>query len=326
MLSRIGNSLFWLGRYLERAEHIARYTRVQYVSSVDAPLGQNKEVVLESILDMAGYRSGYAQAQSQTSQAQEEQLDEEELIYYTAISEDNPYSILAYINMVRENARGARDSISIELWEAINRFYHKVNQYTAATLQEEGIESFSRKIEENSYVIKGYIDNSLLRNEVWKLISLGIHLERTVQVCKILQTKLKDLEKLDSSLMGGALENYQWTTTLESTEAFDMYMRCHRTSPTRTHVLDFLLFDKDFPKSLAYSLDCVKLCIDGITFQSAERKKESLSFKAGKLASLFQYYTMEELGENKISAFLKSTLTSMYELAHLLDVKYLKSN
>lgn len=273
MLSRIGNSLFWLGRYLERAEHIARYTRVQYVSSVDAPLGQNKELVLESILDMADYRSGYAQVQSQSSQVQFQQLDEEDLIFYTAISEDNPYSILAYINMVLENARGARDSISIELWEAINRFYHKINQYTAAALHEEGIETFSRKIEESSYVIKGYIDNSLLRNEVWKLISLGLHLERAIQVCKILQTKLKDLEKMDNDLLGGALENYQWTTTLDSTEAFDMYMRCHKTSPTRAHVLDFLLFDKDFPKSLAYSLDCVKLCMMVLLFSLPKERR-----------------------------------------------------
>ncbi len=314
MLSRIGNSLFWMGRYIERTEHIARYTKVQYVSSVDVPLGQSRDLVLESILDMAGSRQNYTQVQ--------QQLVEEEVISYITISDANPFSLIGYIGMIRENARGARDKLSIELWEAINSFYHKINHYTTADLQREGVEAFARKIEEHSYVIKGYIDNTLLRNEEWRLISLGIYLERAIQVCQILQTKIKDIDKIDSSQLKGALENYHWSTILESTESFDMYMRCQKTPPNRHNVLHFLLFDLDFPKSVAFSLTNVKKCIQGISFQE-ERKKGSLDFMAGKLSCRFKYNTIEEI-ENSATKFLASTLNSIYELTHLLDVKYLK--
>ncbi|MDQ3291466.1 MAG: alpha-E domain-containing protein [Bacteroidota bacterium] len=314
MLSRIGNSLFWMGRYIERTEHIARYTKVQYVSSVDVPLGQSRDLIMESILDMAGSRGNYTQVQ--------EQLLEDEVINYITISDSNPYSLIGYIGMIRENARGARDRLSIELWEAINSFYHKTNHYTPEDLQNEGVEAFARKIEEHSYVIKGYIDNTLLRNEEWRLISLGIYLERAIQICQILQTKLKDIEKIDSVKLKGALENYHWTTILESTESFDMYMRCQRTPPNRHNVLHFLLFDMDFPKSVAFSLSNVKNCIQGISFQE-EKRTSSLDFIAGKLACRFSYNTIEEV-ENSATEFLKNTLQSIYELTHLLDVKYLK--
>ena len=313
MLSRIGNSLFWMERYLERAEHIARYTRVQYVSSADFPLSQSRQFMLESILDMADNRQGYLNTQ--------QQLDEEEVINYTAISEANPYSILGYINMVRENARGARDSISIELWEAINRFYHKLNKYTPNALRGEGVEIFANKVEENSYVTKGYIDNTLLRNEVWMLISLGIHLERAIQVIMILQTKMQELEKLDAAKQGSAFENYLWTSILLSTESFDMYMRCQKKSPNKHNVLNFLLFDTDFPKSVAYSLTCVRECLEDISFQE-ETKKESVHFKAGNLTCRFQFTTVEEI-EDSASEFLASSLENIYEIANLLHVKYL---
>ncbi len=316
MLSRIGNSLFWMGRYIERAEHIARYTKVQYMSSVEAPLAQSKEFVLESILDMAGNRQAYFEAYNH--------LDEDEVINFTALSDANPFSIQSYISKIRENARGARDSISTELWEAINRFYHIINAYNPSRLHKKGIEGFFRTVEENSYVIKGYIDNTLVRNEVWMLISLGIHLERAIQVSVILQTKLNDIKKIDSSKWGGALENYQWTTMLESAESFDMYKRTYRTSPVRQNVLDFLIFNCSFPKSIAYSLECVQKNIHDISFHE-EKGKGSLDFKAGKLASQLKYKTIEEIEEDT-SLFLEETLESLYVIANLLEVKYLSYN
>ncbi|RNI27157.1 alpha-E domain-containing protein [Rufibacter immobilis] len=316
MLSRIGNSLFWMGRYLERSEHIARYTRVQYVASVDSPLAHNQENVLESILHMTANWEGYFQTQ--------QQLEANAVINYTAISEDNSFSILSYIDRVRENARGARDSISIELWEAINSFYHKINAYAAAGLHAEEIEYFARRIEENSYVMKGYIDNTLLRNDVWQLIYLGMHLERAIQIILILQTKFKDREKMLSGPDYAAYENFIWTSTLLSVESFDMYMRCQKTAPDKHHVLNFLLFDTAFPKSVAFSLNTVKQCINEISFQE-EKKQGFIHFEAGKLACNFQYTTVKDIEENPVE-FLNTTLESIYALAHLLDAKYLKYN
>lgn len=313
MLSRIGNSLFWMGRYLERAEHIARYTKVHYVSSLDAPLAQSKEFALSSILNMVGSSQSYLQ--------QHEGLTEDEVLYFVTLNENNPSSVLANVGLIRENARGTRDCISMELWEAINRFYHTVNNYSAEKLNHEGVFNFSQMVEENSSVIKGYIANTLIRNEEWMLISLGLHLERAIQVTKIILTKLKDIETLEAAKRGGPVENYQWTMLLKSAESFDMYKRYFKTNPFRKNALDFLLFNPNFPKSVAFNLNIVQRNIHDIAFQD-EKGKGSINFKIGKIATQYQFITVEEIEENTVE-FLNKTIDKIYNLARLLEEKYL---
>jgi uncharacterized alpha-E superfamily protein len=313
MLSRIGNSLFWMGRYIERAEHLARYTKVQYVSSLDAPLAQTKEFVLESILNMAGITANYYQKYPQ--------LTDEEVLYFVTLDESNPFSILSNIGFIRENARGARDCISLELWEAINRFYHTMNSYDADKLYSEGIYEFSQQVEGNSSVLKGYIDNTLIRNEVWMLIAMGIHMERAIQVCRILITKLKDIDKIDPAKLGGPVENYQWTTLLMSAESFDMNKRYYKANPNRRNSLEFLLFNPAFPKSIVYNLNLVQEAIEHISFQG-QTGKGSINFMAGRIATQYKFLTIEEV-EDDIVEFLNETLNKIYDIARLLEERYL---
>jgi uncharacterized alpha-E superfamily protein len=302
-----------MGRYIERAEHVARYTKVHYVSSLDAPLAHNKESALASILEMVGVQADYNQNYAQ--------LTDDDVLYFVALAESNPFSILANISWIRENARGTRDCISMEVWEAINRFYHGMNSYNAVKLRQKGVFHFSREVEENSSVIKGYIANTLIRNEVWMLISLGIHLERAIQIIKIIVTKLHDIEKIEPAKRGGPVENYQWTMLLKSAESFDMYKRYYKTNSSRRKTLEFLLFNPDFPKSLAYNLNNIQNNIQKIAFQD-EQGKGSINFKIGKLATQLQFLTIEEVEENAIE-YLNKTLDKIYSLAQVLEQKYL---
>ena len=313
MLSRIGNSLFWMGRYIERSEHLARYAKVQYASFMDSPLATSKEFVLESILNMGGMYQSYLRKYPE--------LTEDEVIHYVTIEEDNAFSVQSNIGYMRENARGARDRISSELWEAINIFYHDINNYSADRLQYEGVHQFSHKVEGSSLVIKGCIDNTLIRNEAWMLITLGIHLERAIQVALIMLNKVYDIAKLDPVNLGGPLESYQWAIMLKSAESFDMYKRYHVKKKSSHSELDFLLFNKAFPKSLTYNLRKVQQKIQKIAFHD-QKSSESVEFKAGKIASQFQFLTIEEV-ETAIPEFLNKTVANLNDLASLLDQKYL---
>ena len=313
MLSRIGNSLFWMGRYIERAEHIARFAKVQYISSLDAPLAQSRDMALESILNMSGVQQSYTQLHPE--------LTDDAVLYYVTLHDKNPFSIAANISYIRENARGARDSISTELWEATNRFYHNINNYTAAKFHNEGIFSFSQKIVENSAILKGFIDNTLVRNEGWFLIALGVHIERAAQVANILLTKLNDIEKIDRFEVGSPVENYHWTMLLKCAESFDMYKREYN-KPDRKHILEFLIFNPSFPKSITYNLMHIQQRINDIDFQCKGKEKDSLNFLAGKLATQFQFQTIEEV-EGSINDFLKNALAKIYYLAAQLEKKYL---
>lgn len=314
MLSRIGNSLFWMGRYIERSEHLARYTKVQYASSMDSPLAPSKEFVLESILNMGGIYHNYFKKY--------QELTEEEVLHFVTIEESNAFSVQSNIGFLRENARGARDRISTELWESINVFYHDINNYTAARLQNEGVHRFSRKVEENCSVIKGCIDNTLIRNEAWILLSLGIHLERAVQVALIMLNKVYDIGKLEPGSLGGPIESYQWAIMLKSAESFDMFKRYHEPNQEGKHnELEFLLFNKAFPKALVYNLQKIRENIEDINFKT-ERGSNAVEFKVGKIASRFQYLTLAEV-ELSIPAFLNQTIAELNIIASLLDQKYL---
>jgi uncharacterized alpha-E superfamily protein len=302
-----------MGRYLERAEHTARYTKVHYFSTLDAPLAQRKEHVLESILRMTGLLYEY--------KSKNGTLNDEEVVYYISLDESNLVSIKSSINSARENARGARGSISSELWESINKFYHYVNNHTKTDLKRTGIYNFSDKVLENCAVVNGYIDNSLIHNEIWAFIHLGIRIERASQITRILITKLGDIEKEENSTLEKAAENYQCITLLKSAEAFDMSRTYYQSSPNFRNTLEFLILNNEFPRAICYNITRISKFLGKINPTSGN-EKDSLKFTINKISSYYQYLTIEEI-EKDISGFLYNTLGNINSIADQVSRKYL---
>ena len=313
MLSRIANSLFWMGRYLERVEHTARYAKVHYFSSLDAPLAQNKEFILESILTMVGNLDDY--------KLNNDQIVDEEVVYSIALEESNPLSIQYSISMARENARGARDSISGELWESINKFYHFINNHSRADLRRTGIFNFTEKIVEHCAIVNGHIDKSLLHNENWAFIHLGIHIERSNQITRILISKIKDIQRINDETIYEAAENYQCVTLLKSAEAFDMSRTYYQALPNLRDTIDFLVLNNDFPRAIRYNLSRLSKYLGKINPSKLE-ERDSLEFFVGRISSTFQYLQIDEI-ENDLLGFLDNTLCDINRIGDMLSEKYL---
>ncbi len=313
MLSRIANSLFWMGRYLERAEHTARYARVHYCSSLDAPLVQKKEFVMESSLNLSGLLYEYKKAHGT--------LEDEKVLYTITLQESNPLSIRACVNSARENARGARDSLSSELWESINRFYHYVNNYSEADLNDKGIYNFTDKVVENCAIVNGYVHKSLIHNEVWSFIHLGMHLERANQITRILIAKTNDMGKAATQKLGKVVENYQCVTLLKSAEAFDMSRTYYKAVPNYHDSLEFLILNNDFPRSICYNLTRMGRYLDRIN-HSKLQEKDSLEFTVGKICATLHYLTIQEI-EGDVLIFLNNMLLSINKIGELIEKKYL---
>jgi uncharacterized alpha-E superfamily protein len=301
-----------MGRYIERAEHMARYSRVQYFSALDAPIAQNKEMALESILSMSGLDKIYKK--------DHKKLEDEALLQYLTIDMNNPFSIVSNINYLRENARGARDSLSTELWESINKYYHAVNDFSMKASIDEDIYEFSMLILDNSAIVKGYIDNTLFRNLEWSSISLGIHLERAVQVTRVLISKLEDIEKLEKSQLNTSMENYQWSTLLKACESFDMCRRHYKTTPNRKTCIEFLVLNQFFPKSLLFNLSEVQMHLQ-ILGLNHSNDKNTIEFYVGKMVALFQYLQYEEI-EFKTMEFMNDTISKLYTIGERLDSEF----
>lgn len=309
MLSRIANSLFWMGRYIERAEHMARYTRVQYFSALDAPISQKKDMVLESILSMSGLDKVYKK--------DHEKLIDEDILQYVTVDMNNPFSIVSNINYARENTRGARDTLSTELWESVNKYYHAVNDFSMKASIDEDVYDFSMLILDHSAIVKGYIDNTLFRNLEWSSISLGIHLERAIQITRVMISKLEDIDRMDKSQLNTAMEIYQWSTMLKACESFDMCRRHYKTSPNRKICVEFLVLNQFFPKSLLFNLSEVQMHLQILGLHNSS-DKNTIEFYVGKMVALFQYLQYEEI-EFKTKEFMDETISKLYTIGERID-------
>lgn len=313
MLSRIANSLFWMGRYLERAQHTARYVKVHYYSSLDAPLMLKKEFVLESILTMTGLTGEYKKSQLE--------MTDIEVAKYIAINEKNHFSIKNCIGYARENARGAKGSLSSELWEAINKFYHYVNGFTDKDIEKNGLAAMAEKTVEYCAIVNGYIDNTLLHNDTWALIHLGMHIERAAQITRILGAKVNDLKEIEKQKLGKAVETYQCITLLKSAEAFDMNRFHYKAIPNFRNSMEFLILNKEFPRSICYNFNEINKSLSILGF-AKKIETDSVEFFVGKTVAAFNYLTIDEIEDN-LSEFLKSTLDTVYAIGYRTEKDYL---
>ncbi|MEY5049485.1 MAG: hypothetical protein RLZZ175_2844 [Bacteroidota bacterium] len=309
MLSRIANSLFWMGRYLERVEHLARFAKVQHLTSLDAPASINKKRVLASMLEMAWLPNNYCN------------LRDEEVLFHVSIANSNRFSMLSVLNYARENARGARDTISSELWEAINTSYHQLYEFNNQEFEPELFVNIVETIISNSAIIKGLIDNTLFHRDERALICEGMHIERAIMVSRIMLAKLNDISLIENSNIEHAAEAYQWGTLLKCAESFDMCHRFYRKVPNRRNSLEFLLFNNVFPKSVFYNLLQVKRHLEKITNVS-DTTVGAPAYILGKLLAQIQYSTIDEV-DGDISNHIARQLNEIYNIASAIEQNYL---
>ena len=313
MLSRAANSLYWMGRFIERAEYLARYLRVQYFTILDAPMSQNKNFVLRSIMFIANIE-------------EDKQLfsypQEDEILLGTSLSLSNPYSIISCINQSRENARTVRNVISRELWQEINRCYHFVNNYDRQYYATKGLYDFTTKVQESTTIIRATLDGSLLHDEVWAMVKMGVHMERSIQIIRILINKINDIKNLTLGKEGTGIEQYQWAITLRIFEAFDMCYKTYKKTPDKHNTLDFLITNPLFTRSLAFNIQLLSEYNSRLS-SNKSGKKGTYDFELAKMASHHRYLTVEEV-ETDVDDFLGHSLNELHQLHDRLESDLMK--
>ncbi|MBD1261748.1 alpha-E domain-containing protein [Maribacter polysiphoniae] len=312
MLARVANNLFWMGRYIERSEHIARYLNVNYFSSLDAPnkLSQSRQFVLQSMLYMVG---------DQTEDLSVE-LNEEDVLYKIGLDIDTSYSIINNIKHARENANSARDLISTELYESINKFYHFGLNYPVGSFVKNGLYDFTVNITEITAVLRGKIRGTLLHNEVYALIMMGMNIERATQITRIINAKYNDALKAQGSYGDKFSKSFEWTTLLKCTESYDMMRRLYKKTPTSISTLEFLILNPNCPRSVMNCLNQVYAHIL-ILDTSKHYNKNSTAFLVGKTRSEYRYKHIEEIEDN-IQSFIENILNSLGQISQKMEMEY----
>ena len=329
MLARVANNLFWMGRYIERSEHVARYLSVNYFSSLDAPseYAQSRQFVLQSLLFMVGDPHSEPAA-----------LHEPEVLYNIGLNVEKEYSILNCVKLARENANSARDLISTELYEAINKFYHFVLNYPAEEYKRRKLYDFTSHIIEHTAILKAKIRTTLLKDEVYSIIRLGINLERAMQVIRIINAKYNDILIIKSQQNGqmqqtmGDMHQQQqlhdhqrdisleWSTLLKCVESYDMMRRYHKKTPNNINTLDFLILNENCPRSVVNSLAEVANHIQVLSTEKTVPKNSSI-FLVNKVYSEYKYKYIEEI-EVDFRTFIEDILNKLVAISKKMEEEY----
>jgi uncharacterized alpha-E superfamily protein len=251
MLSRTADSLYWLARYVERAENIARIVSVGYrMSSLASSLG-NQGNEWQSTLVAAGCEGGFfAKYQNAGSAA---------VIDYLVRDPDNPSSILSCFETARRNARMVRTALTVDMWDALNETWLRARG--VQSYSPERVTEFLDWVKERSLLFNGAYSNTMLRNDAYFFTRLGTHLERADNTARILDVKYHVLLPREEGV-GGALDYYQWQSILRSVSALRSYHWVYHERLQPRLIAELLILRAEMPRSLFSCYDQVTNDLD----------------------------------------------------------------
>ena len=292
MLSRVAESTFWMARYIERAENIARFIDVSLNMSLDAPLAFSDQ--WQPLVSITGSIDDF--------QARYDNVNRDSVIQFLALDLENPSSIVSCLRTARENARSIREAISADTWEQVNRFYLMVSSPNAPRRVKESPAVFFADVKRYSQLIAGVADATTSHGEAWHFMQMGRLLERADNTSRLLDVKyfllLPSVEEV-----GGAVDEMEWSIVLRSATALAMYRRRFGTI-TPDNVVDFLLLDPEFPRSILFCLDRVEASVHAITGTPSGSYRNSVERRLGQLRSELAYSQVHDIIGGGLHEFL----------------------
>ena len=272
MLSRIGDSLYWLARYIERAEQTARILDVNYHMMLEQS-SQHYRLRWEPLVAMAGeeqrFHQFYSEATSRT------------VFEFLAFRQDNPSCILQCINKARENARTIRDRISREMWEDINGLFHTITRYQPQIEIAAGPHRFCEAVKFGSHRFHGVADATLPHDEGWQFLKIGWLLERAEMTARLVAVQYQNL--LEASPAAREDDSYLWMAVLKSVGAYETYRRQYHSRIQPEKVAEMLILNPQHPRSIRFSMTGVQSGlreINGSVAGSYANEAERLTGKA----------------------------------------------
>ncbi len=243
MLSRVAESIYWMARYIERAENIARFIDVTLNLILDQP--QTAHLQWVPLVSTTGDHEYFNKKYHQPTEAN--------VLRFLTFDREYPNSILSSLSMARENARTVREAISSEAWEQINEFYHFVRHAARTDGRMSTPPDFFNAVKQHSQLFNGILDATLSHAAGWHFANVGRLLERADKTSRILDVKYFTLLPTLQDV-GTTLDDLQWSSVLRSVSAFEMYRkRFHGITIHR--VINFLMFDRSFPRSILFCVD-----------------------------------------------------------------------
>jgi uncharacterized alpha-E superfamily protein len=309
LLSRVADALYWMSRYIERAENVARYIGVNLNLQLDLPLNPANQ--WQPLIDTSGDTEEFAKRYGEATQAR--------VIEYLAYDHENPNSITSCLRSARENARSVREVISSEMWAQVNSMYLQFQTQRSMPEPERLLDAF-RDIRLGCHLFVGVTDSTMSHNEAWHFMRMGRKLERADKTSRILDVKYFMLLPKTSDV-GTPYDDIHWAAVLKSVSGFEMYRKKYgRITPVE--VVEFLIMDHEFPRAVNF---CVRSAADSlyaITGTSPGTFRYRSEQLTGRLRSELEFTSVESVIQYGLHEYLDGLQSKMNEIDSALRTDF----
>lgn len=310
MLSRIADSLFWMTRYVERADGILRMLRINFITSLD----RGNDFSWQPVLKIFTYLDDEAINKIADNS--------DDVLRYMVLNKENPNSIRNIVGLARENARGMQDHITKEVWESLNSFYHKVNstQIEDAIQKDEQITMLSDLIE-HCLLFYGVSEVTMPRGQGWNYMNLGKFVERSVQTVDILDVRFSNI----AYDLNNPMDIPYWRNLLLSLSGYELYLKRYRGGLQSRNVADLAILTTEFPRSVLYCVIRLDRVMREMTNENLEATLQ-LKKIIGRLRSKVEYADMDSISDMGLHNFLAEVKSDIYNFSNALGKTYFAYN
>ncbi|BDV33042.1 hypothetical protein SS37A_05710 [Methylocystis iwaonis] len=314
MLSSTADNLYWLARYMERADFLARAIEASRRLATLPKAYGGAETEWESVL----LSSGAAQAFEQTGKP----ITESNIIEFLTFSRDNPGSIRNCIEFARTNARAVRTALTVEMWEAINGAYLELKAMEArrGAYSADELGRFLDFVKQTSLIYDGGAYRTMLRNDAYWFSRVGLFVERADNTARLLDVKYHVLLP-DKEVIGGSLDYFQWAAILRAVSAHTAYHWVYRTSMKPWLVADLLILRPEMPRSLISCYESIVRNLDSLA--RAHGRQGAAQRQARNMYGKLETMTMEHVFQGGLHEFIQSFISENNRLGSLISEQYL---
>ncbi len=309
MLSRVADNLYWMSRYLERAEHIARVMEVQYNLMLEAT-AESEEERWRRVLRTLGVRVKEGESVV-------------EVAHSLTSDPDSPTSIVHCVMSAREIARQVREQISSEMWEQINRLFHAIRRADRVDLWQSDPLDFFQSICEGSYLFQGITDSKMTHGEGWHFIQLGRYMERASTLSTLIDAHYSEFDvALDPSVESDG-DHLEWVGLLKSCTAFEAYCKVYSAETRPDRIGEFLILSPNFPHSIRFSVDAVETALRAISGLSSGKRSSRIERITGRLRAMLSFSQIDEIMAAGLHSYLQNVLKQCADAHSALHQVYI---
>lgn len=314
MLSRAAESLYWMSRYIERAENTARFLDVNFHLLLDlgriADMESSKywEPLIAATDDRERFLGLYGEYSADT------------VSDFLVFSRANPNSIFSCISLARENARSVIETLASEMWEQINHLYHFLNNADRDVLERDPY-NFYREIKNGSHLFQGITDATFSRNEGWDFVQAGRYLERADSTSRLVDVKYHSLVKGEKGA-AEQVDSIQWMAVLKSCSALEAYRKTYLSKIDPQTVVQYLVLDHHFPRSIYV---CVTAMQEAMWRISGSRRREFVNNAdrlVGKLEAELNYTIIDDIYQQGLHNWIEGLQTKLIQIGEQVYSTY----